>query len=61
MPWSEILSGVRQGSILGSHLFHILCGLFYLYLAFYIANFADVNTLHCSGKHIKEVDFRSWK
>ena len=33
---------------------------FYLYLAL-ILQTMEMLALHCSGKHIKEVDFKSWK
>ena len=49
----EIISGVRQGSILGPHFFNIhLCGLFFIIEKYYIANFADDNTPYITGDNI---------
>ena len=49
----EIISGVRQGSILGPHFFNIhLCGLFFIIEKYYIANFADDNTPYVTGDNI---------
>lgn len=55
-PWSEILIGVCYGSIFRPLLFHILCDSFLFVTNLHIVNSADGNTLHCSGKHFKEVN-----
>ena len=54
--WSEILFGVRQGSILGLLLFHIfLCNLFQFFSDVDIANYAVDNTPHSSNINLNKV------
>ena len=54
--WKEIISGARQGSILGPLFFNIhLCDLFYIIEKIDIADFADDNTLYVTGDNISSV------
>ena len=55
-PWSDILFGVPQGSVLGPLLFNIfLSDLFLIVKDVNIASFADDNTLYDACDIIKEV------
>ena len=55
-PWSDILFGVPQGSILGPRLFDIfLSDLFRIVKDINIASYADYNTLYNSCDTIEEV------
>ena len=54
--WSEISSGVPQGSILGPLLFNIfICNMFYFLEDFDIANYADDSTPYNADKNIEFV------
>ena len=49
----EIISGFRQGSILGPLFFNIrICGIFFIIEKYYIANFVDDNTPYVTGDNI---------
>ena len=54
--WDEILFGVPQGFIRGSHLFSIsLCDLFLIMENIDIASYADDNTPYTTGNSMEEV------
>ena len=56
-PWSEIISGVPQGSILGPLLFNIFLNDIFLFLEkCYLSNYADDNTLYAIGNGMNEVN-----
>ena len=49
----EIISGFRQGSILGPLFFNIhICGIFFIIEKYYIANFVDDNTPYVTEDNI---------
>ena len=53
--WEKIISGVPQGSILGSLLFSILNDLFLFVENSDLSNYADDNTLYSSGNDLEKV------
>ena len=54
--WSDIITGVPQGSILGPLVFNIYLSDIFLFTSdCEIANYADDNTPYCQGKNIKFV------
>ena len=54
--WSDIITGVPQGSILGTLFFNIYLSDIFLFTSdCEIANYADDNTPYCQGKNIEIV------
>ena len=54
--WTEVITGVPQGSILGPLLFNIfLNDIFMFILKCNLCNYADENTLYSTGKNLNRI------
>ena len=60
--WNEVITGVPQGSILGSPIFNIFLNDIFLFISkCQLCNYADNNTLYKSGKNMPKKIKTFWK